>query len=171
MNPENQSGIKTWQWVTTVIVVIILIIIGIWVFGGKGAQAPVDNSVATDNSSATTPGAINRIVMSDQYPGNVVYISSVQLANPGWVVIQADNAGQPGAIIGEEYLAAGINPAKITLSSPMVDGGTYYAVLYDDTDGTQTWNATADKALTDASGNVILKVFHGSSAVSSQTKG
>jgi hypothetical protein len=170
MNPENQSGIKTWQWVTTVIVIIILIIIGIWVFGGKGAQAPVDNSVATDNSGATTPGAINRIVMSDQYPGNIVYISSVQLASPGWVVIQANDAGVPGAIIGEAYLGSGINPAKITLSSPMVDGGTYYAVLYSD-NGDQTFSASTDKPLTDANGNVIMKVFHGSSAVSSQTKG
>ena len=93
MNPESQqSGIKTWQWVTTVIVIIILIVIGIWVFGGKGAQAPVDNGMATDNSGANAVGAINRIVMSDQYPGNIVYISSVQLANPGWVVIQANNA-------------------------------------------------------------------------------
>jgi hypothetical protein len=172
MNPESQqSGIKTWQWVTTVIVIIVLIIIGIWVFGGKGAQAPVDNSVATDNSGANTVGAINRIVMSDQYPGNVVYISSVQLANPGWVVIQADNAGQPGAILGEAYLGSGINPAKVTLSSPMVDGGTYYAVLYDNAAGTQVFSASADKPLTDANGNIIMKVFHGSASVSSQTKG
>jgi hypothetical protein len=172
MNPDqNQSGIKTWQWVTTVIVIIVLIIIGIWVFGGKGAQAPVDNSVTTDNSGQNVAGAINRIVMSDQYPGNVVYLSSVQLVNPGWVVIQADNAGQPGKILGETYFTSGINPGKITLSQPMVDGGTYYAVLYDDTDGTQTWNATADQPLKDASGNIIMKVFHGSAAVSSQTKG
>lgn len=170
MNPEP-NGIKTWQWVTTVIVIIVLIIIGIWVFGGKSSPAPVDNGMAANNSAATTPGAINRIVMSDQYPGNVVYISSVQLANPGWVVIQADNSGQPGAIIGETYLDSGINPAKVTLSEPMVDGGTYYAVLYDDTNGTQTFDANADKPLTDTNGNVIMKVFHGSSAVSSQTKG
>ncbi len=168
---QPQSGIKTWQWVTTVIVIIILIIIGIWVFGGKGAPATVDNSVATNNPATPIAGAINRIVMSDQYPGNVAYLSSVQLANPGWVVIQADNAGQPGAILGETYLGSGINPAKVTLSQPMVDGGTYYAVLYDDTDGTQTWNASADKPLTDANGNIILKVFHGSASVSSQTKG
>lgn len=171
MDPiQNQSGVKTWQWVTTVIVIIVLIIIGIWVFGGKGAQTPETVApVATDNSG--TPAAINRIVMSDQYPGNVVYLSSVQLANPGWVVIQADNAGQPGAIIGETYFTSGINPGKITLSQPMVDGGTYYAVLYDDTNGTQTFDATVDKPLTDSNGNIIMKVFHGSSAVSSQTKG
>ena len=53
----------------------------------------------------------------------------------------------------------------------MIDGGTYYAVLYDNAAGTQVFSASADKPLTDANGNIIMKVFHGSSAVSSQTKG
>ncbi len=167
---QPQSGIKTWQWVTTVIVIIILIVIGIWVFGNKGASAPTDNSVATDNSGANTAGAINRIVMSDQYPGNVAYLNSVQLAAPGWVVVQADNAGQPGAILGETYFTSGINPGKITLSKPMVDGGTYYAVLYTD-NGDQKFDASTDKPLTDSNGNIIMKVFHGSASVSSQIKG
>jgi hypothetical protein len=169
MNP-TQSGIKTWQWVTSVIVVIVLIIIGIWVFGGKSNTPSTTGNVAADNSATSAANAINRIVMSDQYPGNVVYISSVQLANAGWVVIQTDNAGQPGAIIGETYLASGINPAKVTLSQPIVDGGTYYAVLYSDS-GDQKFNASTDKPLVDANGNIIMKIFHGSSSVESQTKG
>ena len=167
---QPQSGIKTWQWVVTVIVIIVLIVIGIWVFGGKGASAPAQTPVATDNSGANMPGALNRVVMSDQYPGNVVYLSSAQFANPGWIVIQADKNGQPGAILGETYFTSGINPGKITLSQPMVDGGTYYAVMYNDTDGTQTWS-NSDKPLTDANGNVIMQVFHASTSVSSQTKG
>lgn len=171
MNPDqNQSGVKTWQWVITAIVIIILIIIGIWVFGGKGAQAPVDNGLTTNNSDQTATTAVNRIVMTDQYPGNVVYLNSVQLANPGWVVIQADNAGQPGKILGQTYFTSGINPGKITLSQAMVDGGTYYAVLYSD-NGDKVFSATTDKSLTDANGNVIMKVFHGSASISSQIKG
>jgi hypothetical protein len=169
MNPE-QNGIKAWQWVTTVIVIIVLIIIGIWVFGNKGAQAPIDNSVTTDNTGATTTSALNRIVMSDQYPGNVVQLNSVQLANPGWVVIQANNAGQPGVILGETYFGSGINPGKITLSQAMIDGGTYYATLYSD-NGDQKFNVSTDKPLIDANGNIILKVFHASASVSSQIKG
>ncbi len=166
---QPQSGIKTWQWVVTVIVIIVLIIIGIWVFGNKGATTPTDNTPVTDNTPAATT-VINRVVMSDQYPGNVVYLSSAQFANPGWVVIQADNAGTPGKILGQTYFASGINPGKITLSSPMIDGKTYYAVMYSD-NGDAKFSITTDKPLMDASGNVIMKVFHASSAVSSQVKG
>jgi len=166
---QPQSGIKTWQWVVTVIVIIVLIIIGVWVFGGKSSSSTTEIPVAvTDNSNVA--GAINRIVMSDQYPGNVVYLNSAQFANPGWVVINADNAGTPGAILGETYFTSGINPGKITLSSPMIDGGTYYAVMYSD-NGDQKFDASVDKALTDSNGNIIMKVFHASASVGAQVKG
>jgi len=166
---QPQSGIKTWQWVVTVVVIIVLIIIGIWVFGGKSSSITTETPVATtDNSNVA--GAINRIVMSDQYPGNVVYLNSAQFANPGWVVINADSSGTPGAILGQSYFTAGINPGKITLSSPMVDGGTYYAVMYSD-NGDQKFDVSTDKPLTDSNGNVIMKVFHASASVGNQVKG
>jgi hypothetical protein len=168
MQPEN--GVKTWQWVVTAVVIIVLIIIGIWVFGGKGSSTSTEQGMTSTEDNSNTPGALNRIVMSDQYPGNVVYLNSAQFANPGWIVIQADNAGTPGKILGETYFDSGINPGKITLSSPMVDGSIYYAVMYSD-NGDKKFDVTTDKPLTDANGNIIMKVFHASASVSSQIKG
>ena len=169
MNP-NQGGIKTWQWVVTAIVIIVLIIVGIMVFGNKSSQTPADQTGATGTSTNTPGGAVNRIVMSDQYPGNVVYLSSVQLAQPGWVVIQSDNNGQPGAIIGSAHFDTGINPGQVTLSSPTVEGGTYYAVIYTD-DGSGAFNPNVDKPLTDANGNIIMQIFHASASVGAGLKG
>ena len=166
MQPQN--GVKVWQWVVTAIVIVVLIIIGIWVFGGKSTSTTEIPVVTNDNSAVA--GSINRIVMSDQYPGNVVYLNSAQFAAPGWVVVQADNAGTPGKILGQTYFDAGINPGKITLSSPMIDGGTYYAVMYSD-NGDKKFNTANDKTLIDANGNVILKIFHASASVSAQIKG
>ena len=168
MQPE-QSGIKTWQWVVTVIVIIVLIVIGVMVFGNKGSQAPASTETATTVPTDQT-GAVNRIVMADQYPGNVAYLSSVQLQNGGWVVIKSDNSGQPGDIIGETYSAAGINPVKVTLTSPMVDGGTYYAVLYTGNNAT-AFSATAEQPLTDSTGAVIMHVFHASATADQSLKG
>jgi hypothetical protein len=166
---EPQNGVKTWQWVVTAVVIIVLIIIGIWVFGGKGSSTSTqETNTTTDNSNV--PGALNRVVMSDQYPGNVVYLNSAQFANPGWVVVQADNAGTPGKILGETYFDSGINPGKITLSESMKDGSTYYAVMYSD-NGDKKFDVKTDKPLTDANGNVVMKVFHASASVSSQIKG
>lgn len=166
MQPE--SGIKTWQWVVTVIVIIALIIIGISVFGGKSSEAPITD----DTASTTTQGVdVNRIVMGDQFPGNQVFVSSVQLVNPAWIVIHKDNAGQPGDVIGYGYYSAGINPGgKITLTSPTVEGGIYYAMLHSD-DGDKKFDIKKDLPLKDAKGNIIMKTFRASASVSAGLKG
>lgn len=159
MNPE-QSGVKTWQWVVTVIVIIVLILVGYYMFKGNSDTA---TDVTTTPSTTVTTDA-NRVVVSDQFPGNIVYLSSVQLENPGFVVIKKDNAGTPGDIIGSQYFDKGINPGKVTLKSSTVEGGTYYAVIYSDTDMNKVFDATKDMPLKDAAGNVIMKIFRASSA-------
>jgi hypothetical protein len=165
MQPE--SGVKTWQWVVTVIVIVALIIIGISVFGGKSTQAPTESEDPTSSGPSTE---VNRIVMSDQYPGNMVYLSSVQLAKPGWVVIHKDNAGQPGDVIGSTYFASGINPGKVTLTSSTIEGGVYYAMLHTD-DGDKIFDAKKDLPLKDSRGNTVMKLFRASASVSAGIKG
>jgi hypothetical protein len=167
MNP-NSTGIKPWQWIVTAIVVIALIILGFTMYGNKSG-APTDTS-GTDSSMTDTSTGANRIIVGDQYPGNVVYLSSVQVEKAGWVVIHADNAGQPGKIIGQAWVEAGINPVKVTLTSAMVEKGTYYAMLHSD-DGDKSFDATKDLPLKDASGNIIMRIFHASSSVSMGVKG
>jgi hypothetical protein len=170
MEPQA-TGVKTWQWVVTAIVAIVLIIIGIMVFGGKNSVAPIDNdynnSTTTDTS---TTQEVNRIVMSDQYPGNVVYFSSIQLAKPGWVVIHKDNNGQPGDIIGSQWFEAGINPGKVTLKTSTTEGGIYYAELHSD-DGDKIFNAAKDLPLKDSRGNIIMKLFRAAASAGAGIKG
>ena len=165
MQPE--SGVKTWQWVVTVLVIIALIVIGIFVFGGKKTEAPTLGETPTTTG---TTQAGNRVIMSDQFPGNVVYISSVQAENPVWVAIHKDNAGKPGAVIGSAKFAAGINPGRINLTESTVDGGTYYAMMHTD-DGDATFAAIKDAPLEDASGNVIMKIFRATTSANLEIKG
>ena len=165
---EPQSGIRTWQWVVTVIVIIVLIILGINLFGGKGTTTPATETPTPTETTAATTG--NRITMVDQFPGNVVFLSSVQTSDPAWVVIHADNAGQPGKVIGSAHVGAGVNPVKVTLTQPTVEGGTYYAVLYTDNGGTK-FDAAKDQPMKDAAGNIILHVFKASASVGAGLKG
>ncbi len=165
MQPE-QSGVKTWQWVVTVMVVIALIIIGIFVFGNKKVEAPVTGEETTLPTTQTA----NNIIMSNQFPGNVVYISSIQATNAGWVAIQKDNTGTPGEVIGYANVVAGTNPLKVTLSQPTIDGGVYYAVMYSD-DGDGKFDVTKDSPLKDANGNVIMRLFRASATANAEIKG
>lgn len=167
MQPES-TGVKTWQWVVTVIVIIVLIILGYYMLNSNDAAAP---STTDDvNGDAMIAGKdVNRVVVTDQFPGNIVYLSSVQLTKPGFVVIHKDKAGTPGDVVGYQYFDKGINPGKITLTTATMDGSIYYAVLHSD-DGDKIFSATKDLPLKDASGNTIMKLFRVTTSVV-ETKG
>ena len=170
MEPQT-SGIKTWQWVVTVIVIIVLIILGIMVFGNKSSEAPAVTPVEDNPATTDEISGVNRIIMSDQYPGNVVYFSSVQLAQPGWVAIHKDNAGKLGAVIGSMHFEKGINPgSKLTLTEPTIEGATYYAVIYTDTDSVK-FDVTKNQPLKDSKGSIIMKVFRASASADLELKG
>ena len=168
---QQENGLKTWQWVVTAIVIVVLIVIGIFVFGKKGEQAaPSSAETAATSTQPAAAAGVNTIIMSDQYPGDVVYVSSLTAAQSAWVVIHKDNNGQPGDIIGSAHVDAGTSPVKISVSSPIIDGGTYYAMLHSD-DGSKTFNAATDLPLKDANGNIIMRVFHGSATAGNNLKG
>src|SRR4051812_33185945 len=161
---EPNQGIRTWQWVVTVIVIIILIVLGYYLFKGNNNAANNGDINATTTDDVSDVNEVNRIVVSDQYPGNVVYVSSAQLANGGWVEIHKDNNGTPGAIIGSTYVEKGISPVKVTLTEKTQDGQLYYAMLHSD-DGDKKFDATKDLPLKDSNGNVIMKAFRATTNV------
>lgn len=163
MEPES-TGVKTWQWVVTVVVIIVLIILGYYMFKGDKAVSPTDDTtVAVDDTTMGQTGA-SRVAVTDQFPGNIVYVQSVQLENAGFVVIHKDNKGTPGAVIGYQYFEKGINPGKITLTEATVEGGMYYAMIHSD-DGDKKFDAVKDLPLKDAKGAIIMKVFRATSTV------
>lgn len=166
---ESTQGIKTWQWVVTGIVIIVFIVIGVLVFSNKSTESP---SLAENPAVPEAPVAgKNQIIINDQFPGNIVYTSSVQLSSPGFVVIQKDAAGKPGTIIGSTYLPSGTSPAKINLSQPMLDGSLYYASLYSDTDNNQKFDINIDKPVTNISGSAIMAPFRATSSAGNEVKG
>jgi len=165
MEPQT-TGVKTWQWVVTAIVIIALIVIGIFVFGNKKTEMPALNETIPTETNV----GLNSITMTDQYPGNKVYLTSVQVANPSWVVIQADNAGMPGAILGAAHFDKGINPGTVNLTKSTIDGNTYYAVIYTD-DGSGKFDAVKDVPLKDSNGKVIMRIFKASAAADMNLKG
>lgn len=161
MQPNENSGIKTWQWVVTVVVIVVLILLGYFMYKGGNSTA-TDDLVNNDDTTVITPTDVNRVVVTDQFPGNIVYVSSVQFANPGFVVIKKDANGLPGDVIGSQYFDKGINPGKVTLKSATLDGSSYYATMYADTDGNKVFDIKKDMPLKDASGKDIVKPFKAS---------
>jgi hypothetical protein len=167
MNPEStNSGV--WKWVVTIVVIVALVIIGIVVFGGGKNSEPVTevDTTKTEQENITS----DKVVVGDQVPGDVVYISSVSLSKPGFVVIKKDAGGVPGAVIGQTYFESGINPGKVTLTEPTQNGKTYYAVLYSD-NGDKKFDSSKDMEVKDARGNTVMRPFRVTPQANMEIKG
>jgi len=123
---ETTQGVATWQWVVSTVVVIALIVLGVYFFTGDNTTVTPD---VTNSPTLNTTGA-NRLVVTDQSPGNIVFITTVQLAQPGFVNITTDIAGKPGEVIGTQAFEKGITVGKVNLTKSTLNGSTYHAVLY-----------------------------------------
>jgi hypothetical protein len=80
-----------------------------------------------------TATAADSIVVKDQkIADNTVTIESVTAAKAGWIVIHADNNGQPGDVIGHAAVAGGkSSDVKVTVDSSKA-AGKLYAMLHID---------------------------------------
>ncbi|MCX6716868.1 MAG: hypothetical protein NTV72_03015 [Candidatus Taylorbacteria bacterium] len=168
MEPST-SGMKPWQLgVTVLVIVIVLGIIGYFIF--KSPSTPSGETPSTNVAVNQPANGQNRILVSDQYPGDKVYITTVQIAKPGFVVINKNNDGAPGAVIGSKWFDAGTTAGQVTLSEKTVNGGTYYAVLHDDVVGDQKYDDAKDSALRDDAGKIIMQSFKVSDTIT-ESKG
>jgi len=101
------------------------------------------------------------ITVFDQTPGRVVQVASVTLTAPGFVVIQADGGGVPGAILGVSPIlfAETTDSVEISLGVGMTEGVWYFATVYHD-DGDAVFTPETDLAVLDAyTGTPLMFMF------------
>ncbi|MDO8575591.1 MAG: hypothetical protein Q7R78_02730 [bacterium] len=153
----NETGMKPWQWgITVLVIVIVLALIGYFVFRGPSTTGTDDQNPVTQNQNTNE---LNRIIISDQFPGNRVYVSTVQLGSAGFVVIHKDNAGAPGAVIGYAWMDKGVAPLTVDLTESTVDGGVYYAMLHTDAGSDKAFDIAKDLPIRDSKGGIVMKMF------------
>jgi hypothetical protein len=111
----------------------------------------------------------NAVIVSDQRPGTTI-MGTAYLAAPGYLVIHQNNAGRPGAVIGQSaLLSAGEHRGvRITLTRATRDGETLYALLHAETDGNGAFGS-ADATVQSDLGGPIQGTFMISSSASADT--
>ncbi len=139
-----------------------------WILFSVPVSAPsnnqaTQNTMVSDLSSATSSVASaegkGSISVVDQPAGKTAAIKSVTFASPGWVVIREDHNGEPGNILGAQWLTSGtFDDQFVELLRGMVSGGKYYAVLYND-DGDKLFDYKKDSPLRDDHGSIIMETF------------
>ncbi len=86
------------------------------------------------NATATTNGNVTPTVVVANQPivDGTVTVSLVDSSGPGWIVIHADNNGQPGTIIGHAAVQPGENTNVAVTIDTTKATKTLYAMLHQD---------------------------------------
>ncbi len=120
--------------------------------------------VAEDAALAT-----DSFTVSEQQRGDSVLVDFVFLTAPSFVVIQRNDSGEPGEIIGVSPLLheGHMELIDVPLISQTEAEETYFAVLYRD-DGDSLWREGYDVPVFDASGITPLSVLFSTLPASSE---
>ncbi len=124
-----------------------------------------DNTIGTfenaDNSAADAPMTYNNIAISAPFHltairaydqmvnNNSVVVAGAVVNTSAWVVIYADQNGQPGAVLGETALHPGTNPNVAVALQSAPPSKTVWATLHTDDSqiGTFEFNSGADQPI------------------------
>ncbi len=147
------------------VVVLLLVIVGLaWliVLGNQstGNLAAVGTALNNPDNGANLPPPA--VLVEDQFPGEVVYVSSAVLPRGGFVVIHKNDNGQPGYIIGAEYFSSATTTTAgvVSLSEATQEGETYWAVLHGDVAGDRNFSAAIDLPLRAGADQLIMVKFN-----------
>ncbi len=118
---------------------------------------PVNSDIVTDSNSATDASSLNSsalraeenaLYVSEQKPGNSIFVNFAILKNGGYTVIHENKNEKPGIIIGfSQHLLRGKHQNfTVRLTRPIKSGDSLYAMLHED-DGDGVFNPTKDASI------------------------
>ena len=125
-----------------------------WIFASLLSNVPDDLEVRPAE-------LVPFVVAADQDVGgdNAVTVPEVVAAQPGWIVIHADNNGAPGAVIGHAAVPAGINEDVVVTIDMKMATETLYAMLHDDTANLGTYEFPGADPPVTVDGDVVVRPF------------
>jgi hypothetical protein len=150
----------------TVAGIIAVIIIGFLLMRNQSANPTVANDNNFSNPVINNPNDIglmvedNSIYVSGMGEDDELTATTAVFKDGGYVVVHADNNGQPGAIIGNSsYLDAGThNNVSVKLSRVVKENDTLHVMLHGD-DGDKNFSASKDTDIKGGSGQPIAMVI------------
>jgi len=142
--------------------IIIIVIVAVFALGLSLVLREDTATQVSPNDTTSKNDTVkekNRLIVTDQFPGDVVFVSSITLETGGWVVIhEADDKGNTQAVIGSRYFSNGTYPGEVELTKSLVDGKRYIAMLHSD-DGDQKFDPSKDLPIKNTRSAVIQVFF------------
>ncbi|MEA1929346.1 MAG: hypothetical protein U9M92_00450 [Patescibacteria group bacterium] len=157
--PQPKSKFVLW-WVVFLLAVIIIAAVWLVVrerepsnFDNLATVSPLD---ARQNLSTGIPSPT--LVVAEQLPGSVVYVTSVVVPGGAWVAIRTDDEGRPGRILGVGFFDDRVSTGAVDLNATTVAGQYYHAALYRN-NGDERFDQDADTLWLDSLGQPISTRF------------
>ncbi|MEK7567754.1 MAG: hypothetical protein AAB513_02435 [Patescibacteria group bacterium] len=174
---ESSEGGILWKIAVSFLIGVVVGAIGVWISTDRRVEKETEKTTLSEENkekaeetnkvSAQAPNVrkepvsvsgTNAIATLDQGAGNTAEVTMITLSVPGWVAIHEDRVGTLGNILGARRFEPGIHLGEVELLRPMVSGGTYRAVLYQDL-GEREFNSSEDAPIKDAEGKIIEAIF------------
>lgn len=100
----------------------------------------------------------NVIHVKDQEAGKTVFLSRVELTQPGWAAIREVGGGTFGNILGAKRFDAGVYQGTVTLLRNTDAGEIYVVMLYAD-NGDKVFDHEVDPIIMTLSGSPVMMQF------------
>src|SRR5437762_1636377 len=100
----------------SVILIAVIAIGGAW-WLARERNSPSDVAAVGSLTPSATPGLAPHasVVIDDQFPGRVVYVTSADVGQGTWVAIYSDADGQPDRALGAGYFDATTRVGQVAL--------------------------------------------------------
>ena len=154
----KQSRAVLW-WV--VFLLVFIIVLAVWLIWRDREPTTIDNLAAVGQvgQGSSQSDFEPQLLVNDQVPGDVVYITNVLVDGGAWVAIHRNRTGRPGAVLGAGYFDDRVSTGAVDLSEPTAGGATYYAVLYHDTGNDQRFNNATEAPWLNQAGQAVIVPF------------
>ena len=147
------------------IIIILAIVIIIFVAKDKPVDPLVPDADTADVIEAGASGqfaklASNALVVRDQKPDDVVFVSALNMESGGFVIIHTDEDGRAGNIVGVSKWFAPGNYAdeEVGVIRKLSDNTVYHAQLHAD-DGDGIFDPKSDKTVVGQGGDELMSTF------------
>ena len=123
-------------------------------------EAPTEAPSETDTAEPETEAVTPAVAVEDQeLSEGTVTVASVTAAEPGWMVIHADNNGAPGQVIGQAAVETGENSDVVVEIDQTAATETLYAMLHVDAGTQGEYEFPGDDTPVSVNDSVVVQPF------------
>ena len=153
MEPENNRS----RGVIIGAIVLVLVILGLIYWASRSGTTPPENTAAVGELGDGELGTA-ALTVSDPFPGEIVFVSQVNLPAGGFVVVRKLTDETAGEVVGANYFDAELHAGEVPITGGTRDGERYEASLYSD-NGDKRFVAGDDLPLVGPDGQPVASRF------------